>query len=89
MVLPLSAGRIRMWGLDLRKWRDWHSSRVRLLLEGRDLVKLGWESGQDVGDVKFEGVGGGELRRVSLAGFMELGKAGMDRAGIVCRVSSN
>ena len=24
--------------------------------------------------------------RVSLAGFMELGKAGMDRAGVVCRI---
>jgi len=31
-------------------------------------------------------VGGGELRWVSLAGFTELGEAGMDRAGVVCRI---
>ena len=31
-------------------------------------------------------MGGGELRRVSLDGFTELGKAGMDRAGVVCRI---
>ena len=37
-------GRIRMWGLDLREWRAWCSGAVRLLLEGRDLVKLGWET---------------------------------------------
>ena len=41
------------------------------------------DSGQDVGDVEFKGVGGGELRWVSLAGFTELGEAGMDRAGVV------
>ena len=43
MVLPLSAGRIRIWGLDLREWRVWRSTEVGLLMEGRDLVKLGWE----------------------------------------------
>ena len=31
-------------------------------------------------------MGGGELRWVSLAGFTELGEAGMDRAGVVCRI---
>ena len=38
-----------------------------------------------MGDVEFEGVGGGELGRVSLTGFMELGEA-MDRVGVVCRI---
>ena len=37
-----------------------------------------------MGDVEFKGVGGGELRWVSLAGFTELGEAGMDRAGVGC-----
>ena len=31
-------------------------------------------------------MGGGELRWVSLAGFMELGEAGIDRAGVVYRI---
>ena len=39
-----------------------------------------------MGDVEFKGVGGGELRSVNLAGFTELGEAGMDRAGVVCRI---
>ena len=39
-----------------------------------------------MGDIEFKGVGEGELRRVSLAGFTELGEAGMDRAGMVCRL---
>jgi hypothetical protein len=33
-----------MWGLDLRERRAWRLGEVRLLLEGRDLVKLGWET---------------------------------------------
>ena len=33
-----------MRGLDLRKRSVWRSGGVRLLLEGRDLVKLGWET---------------------------------------------
>ena len=40
-----------------------------------------------MGDVEFEGEGGGELRQVSLAGFTELGEAGMVRVGVVCRIS--
>ena len=44
------------------------------------------DSGENVGDIEFEGVGGGELRHVSLAGFTELGNAGMDRVGVVCRI---
>ena len=39
-----------------------------------------------MGDVEFKGMSGGELRQVSLAGFMELGEAGMDRVGGVCRI---
>ena len=39
-----------------------------------------------MGDVEFEGVGGGELRRVSQAWFMKLGKAGMDKFGMVCKI---
>ena len=31
-------------------------------------------------------MGGGELRRVSLAEYTELGKAGMDRVGVVYRI---
>ena len=34
-----------------------------------------------MGNIEFEGVGGGELRRVLLTGFMEL-----DKAGMVCRI---
>ena len=34
----------------------------------------------------YTGVEGGKLRWVSLAGFTELGEAGMDRAGVVCRI---
>jgi len=33
-----------MCGLDLRERRAWRSGGVRLLLVGRDLVKLGWET---------------------------------------------
>ena len=57
-----------------------------MLQEERDLVKLDWETWTGCRDVEFEGVGGGELRWVSLAGFMELGKAGMNRVGVVCRI---
>ena len=32
VVLPLTARRIRMWGLDLRERRAWHSGGVRLLI---------------------------------------------------------
>ena len=39
-----------------------------------------------MGDVEFKGVGGGELRRVNVAGFMELGEAGMVRVGVMCRI---
>ena len=39
-----------------------------------------------MGDVEFKGVGVGELRQVSLARLKELGEAGMDRAGVVCRI---
>ena len=35
---------MRMWGLDLREWRARCSGGVRLLLEGKDLVKLGWKT---------------------------------------------
>ena len=41
-----------------------------------------------MGNVEFKGVGGGELRWVSLPGFRELGEAGMDRAGVVCRIGA-
>ena len=41
VVLTLSARRTRIRELDLREWRTWCSKEVRLLLEGRDLVKLG------------------------------------------------
>ena len=43
VILPLTAGKIKMWGLDLMEWRVWHSTEVKLLSKGRDLVKLGWE----------------------------------------------
>ena len=33
-----------MRGLDLREQRAWRSGGVSLLLEGMDLVKLGWET---------------------------------------------
>ena len=69
-----------MWGLVLREQRASWSRRVRLLVEGRDLVKLGWETVAGWGRC----MGGGELRRVSLIGFTELGKARMDRVGVVC-----
>ena len=36
--------------------------------------------------VEFDGVGGGELRQLSHAGFMELGEAWMDRVGVVGRI---
>ena len=36
--------------------------------------------------MEFEGVGRGELRRVRLVGFMELGKVGMDGIGMVWRI---
>ena len=74
-----------MWGLDLREWRAWCSGGVRLLPGGEGFGKIGLgDSGQDVGDVEFEGMGAGELMRVGVAGFMELGKAGMERAGVMC-----
>ena len=44
------------------------------------------DNGQDVGDVEFKVVGGGEFRWVSLTGFTKLGEAGMDRGRVVCRI---
>ena len=46
------------------------------------------DSGEDVGEIKFEVMGRGELRMVRLAGFMELGKVGMDRIRMVWRIGS-
>jgi hypothetical protein len=48
----LSARRTRMWGLDLREWVAWSSSRVKLLLAGKDLMKLGWETVQRISNGK-------------------------------------
>ena len=44
-----------MWGLDLRERRAWRSGGG----ERFDKIGLG-DNGQDVGDVEFKGVGGGE-----------------------------
>ena len=66
MVLPLSAGRIRLWGLDLSDHRAWHSRGVATGGEGFGKFGLG-DSDQDVGVVEFMRMGGGEITRVSLA----------------------
>ena len=46
------------------------------------LTEVG-NSGKDVGDVE---VRRGEFRRIKLAGFMELGKGGMDQIEMVWRI---
>ena len=66
----IATRRIRMWGLDLREWRDWRLRMVMLLLVGRDLVKLGQKTVEKNWELYVEFKGEGR-------GFMELGKAGI------------